>query len=216
MSAAAGTANLSPVSPWRLLRHELRLSWRDFQAMMTAGETRRFPIAFGILIFVALVLHFPALAMVGRYAHVGIDPDVETLFSVSLIVALYLSLLLSQAMETVTRTLYSRGDLDLVLSSPVSPTRLFAMRIATNAILMALMAVALVSPFVDVLAVTGGWRWLGAYAVAYVDLDEGFRMLTNVVGVADPTKDIKIGQRVKVQFEKQDSGDYPIPVFTPI
>lgn len=60
-----------------------------------------------------------------------------------------------------------------------------------------------------------GFQELGAYAVAYVDLDEGFRMLTNVVGVADPTKDIKIGQRVKVEFEKQESGEYPIPVFIP-
>jgi len=57
---------------------------------------------------------------------------------------------------------------------------------------------------------------LGAYAVAYVDLDEGFRMMTNVVGVDDPTKDIKIGQRVKVEYEKQDSGDIPIPVFRPV
>jgi uncharacterized OB-fold protein len=56
---------------------------------------------------------------------------------------------------------------------------------------------------------------LGAYAVAYVDVDEGFRMLTNVVGVGDPTKDIKIGMKVKVDFEKQDSGDFPIPVFRP-
>ena len=60
-----------------------------------------------------------------------------------------------------------------------------------------------------------GFQELGAYAVAYVDLDEGFRMLTNIVGVDDPTKDVKIGQRVKVEFEKQDSGDYPIPVFRP-
>ena len=57
---------------------------------------------------------------------------------------------------------------------------------------------------------------LGAYAVAYIDLDEGFRMMSNVVGVADPTKDVMIGQRVKVEFEKQDSGDYPIPVFRPV
>ncbi len=57
---------------------------------------------------------------------------------------------------------------------------------------------------------------LGAYALAYIDLDEGFRMMSNVVGVADPTKDVAIGQRVKVEFEKQDSGDYPIPVFRPV
>ena len=56
---------------------------------------------------------------------------------------------------------------------------------------------------------------LGALAVAYVDLDEGFRMLTNVVGVGDPTKDVHCGQRVQVEFEEQDSGEYPIPVFRP-
>ena len=58
-----------------------------------------------------------------------------------------------------------------------------------------------------------GFQELGAYAVAYVDLDEGFRMLTNVVGAADPTTGVKVGQRVKVEYEQQDSGEYPIPVF---
>ncbi|MEX2228737.1 MAG: OB-fold domain-containing protein [Dehalococcoidia bacterium] len=57
---------------------------------------------------------------------------------------------------------------------------------------------------------------LGAYSVAYVDLDEGFRMLSSIVGVNDPTTEIKIGMPVKVEFEKQDTGDYPIPVFRPV
>ena len=102
--------------------------------MLTAGERRRFPIAMLVLVGIAVALHLPAMAMVRAYAYAGVDPDGKTLFSVSLIIALYLSLMMSQAMETVTRTLYSRGDLDLVLSSPVSPTRLFAVRIATNAL----------------------------------------------------------------------------------
>jgi uncharacterized protein len=61
-----------------------------------------------------------------------------------------------------------------------------------------------------------GFQELGAYAIAYVDLDEGFRMLTNVLVDGDPTQLVKIGQRVKVEFEKQDSGEYPVPVFRPI
>lgn len=56
---------------------------------------------------------------------------------------------------------------------------------------------------------------LGAYAVAYVDLDEGFRILSNVVGVANPVTDVKIGQRVKVQWEDQESGQVSLPLFTP-
>ena len=56
---------------------------------------------------------------------------------------------------------------------------------------------------------------LGAYAVAYIDLDEGFRMFSTVL-VDDPMAAIHIGQRVKVDFEEQGEGTYPIPVFRPV
>ena len=56
---------------------------------------------------------------------------------------------------------------------------------------------------------------MGAYPVAYIDLDEGFRMMSTVI-VDNPLTDIHIGQRVRVQFETQDEGDYPIPVFVPV
>ena len=56
---------------------------------------------------------------------------------------------------------------------------------------------------------------LGAYAVAYVDLDEGFRIFTNIMGVENPTTDIECGMRVRVSFEEQDEGEFPIPVFVP-
>jgi hypothetical protein len=38
-------------------------------------------------------------------------------------------------------------------------------------------------------------------------------MLSNVVGVANPTTDLKCDQRVRVEFEKQETGEYPIQVF---
>ncbi|HEY4668365.1 MAG TPA: OB-fold domain-containing protein [Tepidiformaceae bacterium] len=56
------------------------------------------------------------------------------------------------------------------------------------------------------------FRDLGAYAVAYVDLDEGFRIMTNIVGVEDPTTGIKIGQRVKLRWEDQEGG-ISLPLF---
>lgn len=61
-----------------------------------------------------------------------------------------------------------------------------------------------------------GFADLGAYSIAYIDMDEGFRIFSTVVGVEDPTKDIQIGQRVRVEFEKQDEGEYPVPVFRPV
>jgi hypothetical protein len=56
---------------------------------------------------------------------------------------------------------------------------------------------------------------LGAYAVGYVDLDEGFRIMTNIVGVSDPTKDIQCGMRVKVRWEDQGEDGISLPMFEP-
>jgi uncharacterized OB-fold protein len=56
---------------------------------------------------------------------------------------------------------------------------------------------------------------LGPYAVAYVDLDEGFRVMTNVVGVSDPVNDITCGMRVKLVWQDQGDGDISLPMFEP-
>jgi uncharacterized OB-fold protein len=49
------------------------------------------------------------------------------------------------------------------------------------------------------------------YTVAYVDLDEGFRMMTNIVDVAP--EDVKIGMRVKVKWDDQE--EVALPFFAP-
>ena len=57
------------------------------------------------------------------------------------------------------------------------------------------------------------FRNLVPYAVAYVDLDEGIRMLTNVTGVDDPVNELKIGQAVKLVWEEHE--ELSIPLFEP-
>lgn len=59
------------------------------------------------------------------------------------------------------------------------------------------------------------FKELGPYAVAYVDMDEGFRIMTNIVGVKDPTKDIRCGMRVKLRWEDQGEGNISLPMFEP-
>ena len=51
----------------------------------------------------------------------------------------------------------------------------------------------------------GGWAEEVPFVTAYIDLDEGDRMVTVLRGV-DPKKpqDIKIGSRVQVEFEQAD------------
>ena len=50
------------------------------------------------------------------------------------------------------------------------------------------------------------------YTIAYVTLDEGVSMMTNIVDCASDT--IRIGQKVRVVFKPSDGGP-PVPMFTP-
>lgn len=47
------------------------------------------------------------------------------------------------------------------------------------------------------------------YVVAWIDLDEGFRMMSNVVGI-DPDE-VRVGQRVQVTWRR--TGEWLLPVF---
>jgi ABC-2 type transport system permease protein len=68
-------------------------------------------------------------------------------------------------MESTTRAFYSRSDLELILASPTDVEKIFAVRIGTIALSMALMALPLAGPFINVLIWLGGWHWLGAYGL---------------------------------------------------
>jgi ABC-2 type transport system permease protein len=146
--------------------HELRLSWRDFRAMLSAGRQRRTrTIAFTILIVVAF-MHFVAYRMVGSFAERDGDPDKATLIVVTIAAMLAWSMMLSQALESVTRAFYSRADLDLILSSPSDARKIFVVRIAALGASAAVTALVIAAPFVNVLAFLGGPHWLGAYVAA--------------------------------------------------
>jgi ABC-2 type transport system permease protein len=146
-----------------LARHEFRLAWRDWRSMLSAGRPRRARTIVATLALFAVVMHAVAYSMLTRYP--GGEPDKATLVAISGCVVLAWSLMLSQGMESVTRAFYARFDLDLILSSPVIARRVFAVRIAIIALSVAGMAILLAAPFIDVLLLRGGWRWLGAYGV---------------------------------------------------
>ena len=80
-------------------------------------------------------------------------------------IALAWALMLSQAIESVTRVFYARADLDLIMSSPAKLTNVFSVRIAAIALSVTGMALLFATPFVDMLAILGGARWLAAFGV---------------------------------------------------
>jgi ABC-2 type transport system permease protein len=148
-----------------LAEHELRLSWRDWVSLMTAGRRRRaYKVTIALGVF-AVCMHVFAYWLVAGYADIALTADVPTLVALTGTLVVAMSLLLSQAMESVTRAFYTRADLELILTSPVSPRKVFAVRMMSIAGSTVLLAVLLAAPFIDVLALRGGARWLAAYGV---------------------------------------------------
>jgi ABC-2 type transport system permease protein len=117
------------------------------------------------LIAIALFLHGFAYLVLFHIADLSRPPDKRMLVMLTGILALYGSMMLSQAMEAVTRAFYGRGDLDLILSSPVAVWRLFAVRIVAIAVTISVMSLALAASFINILSWFGGLRWLAAYGV---------------------------------------------------
>jgi ABC-2 type transport system permease protein len=148
-----------------LAGHELRLGWRDWVSLMTAGHRNRARTAAIALIVFGAFMHLFAYWIVAAYADASVASDTATLVGITGTLVLSWSLLLSQAMESVTRAFYARSDLDLILTSPVSARKVFAVRMARIAAAAVMIAVLLAAPFINVLAMRGGSRWLAAYGV---------------------------------------------------
>jgi ABC-2 type transport system permease protein len=155
----------SPASLTFLAHHEFRLAWRDWWSMLTAGKPHRIRVVAFALSAFAIFMHLVAFTIVAKFAEIEPDADRGTLVVITGCAILAWSLMMSQAMESVTRAFYARSDLDLILSSPVASRRVFAVRIATMAASTMLMAVLLAAPFINILIWRGGLRWFSAYGV---------------------------------------------------
>src|SRR5438309_2175263 len=145
-------------------RHEIRLAWREWLAMIAGRRGKRKRAIIALTVFVAII-HLPAYAVIGRFADLQAPLGKSELIVITASVFLAWALMLSQAIESVTRVFYARADLDLIMSSPVRLTDVFSIRIAAIALSVSAMALLFSTPFIDVLMIGGGLRWLAAYGV---------------------------------------------------
>jgi ABC-2 type transport system permease protein len=143
---------------------EMRLAWREVSSMLTGGKPGRLWRAIMAIAAIALLLHMLAFLVLQAVGS-NIRADLATLIGVTAGIFLSGTAMLSQAMESVTRTFYTRSDLELILTAPVNAGKVFAVRIAAMAFSAGVMSLLLIGPFVDILLLRSGPRWLGAYGV---------------------------------------------------
>ena len=146
---------LEPPGVAWLMRHELRLGWRAI------GTSRLFFLLSGAAIWI--LLHFAAWAVV-RTAPPHTWLARSPAFAIAA-QAFLLLLLLSWAFGLAVRAIFDRGDLDLLVSSPVPPSHFYATRGCYVAV-ASLSTLALVAaPFANAAALQGDLRALLFYPV---------------------------------------------------
>ena len=140
-------------APW-LLRHELRLAWRRL-----GGVHGR--IWFGLGLLAWLAFHgLPYLLL--RWPGAGpVPPNLSLLLGA--ILWFVFALMLSHAITFSVDVLFDRGDLDLLLASPVAPATVFAVRGLGVAIACVTLYAILLTPFANVAIALGQFRFAAIY-----------------------------------------------------
>ena len=59
------------------------------------------------------------------------------------------------------------------------------------------------------------WAAAGPYVIAYVELDEGPRIMTNIVGCPRTPEALQLDMPLEVAFEKIDD-EITLPLFRPV
>ncbi|MDE2363597.1 MAG: hypothetical protein KGM42_13030 [Hyphomicrobiales bacterium] len=151
----------APASFLWFAAHDGRLALRRVRAFFgkSAGAGRVFAILGVALAF------FHALAFgAARMAADHYRGDVRSLYpTVATGMLFILPWIVSQALTNATRALYSRGDLDIILASPMSPRPVFFARAIAIAMESIISVAIFILPIADMMALVLDWRWLAIY-----------------------------------------------------
>ncbi len=145
----------APGSTLWLLQHELRLHWRGLRR---STGSRVF------LIIVLVLLHLTAIPLALAQSRIKLDQSRPATWLGGALLFVLL-LMISRTLITAVQSLYARGDMDLLLSSPLKPEAIIAVRAAVIAVTVTLEFAALILPFVNVFVLFGLFAWARVYLV---------------------------------------------------
>ncbi|MES1157014.1 MAG: hypothetical protein ABUL73_04455 [Alphaproteobacteria bacterium] len=140
-----------------LLRHELRVTWRNWLRPRKGGRVGQ--IVF--YCFMAAVLLAGGWGLAELFGHLPPTLSPPAIGVTTAVFALIFTFMVSQSLALITDSLYQRGDLDLLLASPLPVWRVLIVRMAAIALNVATLYLLLTGAIFLWLPFTGGWRWMG-------------------------------------------------------
>lgn len=152
---------LPPSSVGWLLAHEMRLAWRGYRA----GRVGKGPGA-----LIGLVILFGFACIGGVFLALGVHGHEVPVIPLAVVIAdlacaVILTLMLSQTLSASAEALYERGDLDLLFSSPIAPSRVLLVRALGVATGVATIFMVFAAPILLPSIVYGHPGWLGVFGV---------------------------------------------------
>ncbi|MGZ3279291.1 MAG: hypothetical protein ACXU82_20135 [Caulobacteraceae bacterium] len=150
--------SLAPGSLAWLLAHELKLAAR-------ARSKRGRPTLIIVAVVLGVLMLAVGMPMALFLRHVPVDETPGLLMTLDLVVLAVFTLMLSQTLASAVIGFYERGDLDLLLSSPLPPRRALTVRALAIVIVPLLWFAALLTVVVAPAAALGQPRWLMGYPV---------------------------------------------------
>jgi len=151
---------MNTLAPLRLMLHnEVRLSWRQMTARFS-------PAGMTITIVALLVLmHLFALSLPLAASEMQWITRQDVLAAVTSMGLFVFMMMLSLALISAVKIIYTRDDMDLLLSSPVPRQAIVVVRVLTIAIGLFITSALFIMPFANMMAVFGYPRFLLAYVV---------------------------------------------------
>jgi len=144
-----------------LMRHELRLYLRS-------GVLKATSLTFLIIVEVLLHLIAGAVAFgvrsMDRSAAAAFPDALPALLATAGLAFCFL-FMLSRGLNGIVQVLYTRGDLDLLLSSPLAPKSIIGVRVFTVALTVTLEVGMLAWPFANMFVVFGSPAWARLYVL---------------------------------------------------
>ena len=154
---------LPPGSVAWLLAAEVRLGLRGMSGKRGASASRIVLIFVSLVAVAGVVLGGIALGFAASRWPLPVSP-LSALIVDAACVALF-TLMLSQAINLSVQALYERGDLDLLLSSPLKPRVVLTVRALAITVVASILYIGLVTPFVITASVLGRPEWLSLFVV---------------------------------------------------
>ncbi len=152
---------VGPGSVLWLMRYDLLLAGRGVRE----SGAREGAVAAGVMGVMLIVLHVTGFAAAPLLSALHDRFRRDFLLVGSIVLACAFTLFLSKAIAAAADALYQRGDLDLLMSSPLPMRRVLAARLLAIAVIAGFMPILLILPIANGMILRGYFAWFGVYPV---------------------------------------------------